>query len=45
MKENYPEVRIDQDNKIIYLPYTYKVPQDLIKEWRQRGYMIQLEIV
>lgn len=35
--------KIDRINKIVYLPYN--TPPEIIKEWTDKGYRVQLEIV
>jgi hypothetical protein len=35
-------MKIDKENKIVYLPYT--TPAYIIKAWNDKGYKVQLEI-
>lgn len=42
--KNYPEIRYDGD--VVYVPHYLadQIPNSLLKEWRSKGYTIQLEI-
>jgi hypothetical protein len=35
-------MKIDKENKIVYLPYT--ASDELVKQWQAKGYKVQLEI-